>query len=546
MKSKKKNWSLLVGLVLIISVGFKSNFFEIAKQIEIYTSAFKHLNMYYINEINPAELTQKSLNHALKSLDPYTHFYDEQGVERARIKAMGEYGGIGLTVYYKKEDKTIIIREVLKGTPAEKAGLKPGDKILQIDDIVVKDFEGENASTLLKGLPKTKVHLKIKHQNKEKILEIERAKIETNPVPYYTMINNEIGYISFIKFNKKASSEVKKAFFKLKEQGMKKLILDVRANPGGYLSEAVNITNFFIEKDKKVVTTKAKTEKLSATYKTRNEPLDLEIPLVVLINNRSASASEIVSGSLQDYDRAVVVGERSFGKGLVQQYKKLPYGTQMKLTISKYYTPSGRCIQELDYANKDKDGNVPKFSDGTINKFKTEKGRIVYDGGGILPDVEIKKPKTTKTTQKLYRSTAFFNYVTHYFNTHASVKKPEEFLLNTQDYNDFKSYLIENYKDFKTTTENYLEKTKEKAQQEGLKKTLNSNIYKELLKELQKEKLKELDKNKEEIIYHLTEDIVQRYYYKEGVYKQKVAFDKTIKKAVEILNNPTQYKKILE
>lgn len=545
MKYKKIVWSLFIALAIIISVGFKSNFFEIAKQIEIYTSAFKHLNMYYIDEINAGELTQKSLNHALKSLDPYTRFYDEQGVEKARIRATGEYGGIGIVSHYNKESKTIIIREVLKGAPAETSGLKAGDKILQIDDVVVKEFEGEDVSALLKGLPKTKVTLKIQRQNNKKTVEVKRAKIETNAVPYYTMIDTEIGYISFIKFNRKASSEVKKAFFKLKKQGMKKLILDVRGNPGGYLGEAVNITNFFIEKGKKVVTTKAKTEKLSSTYKTRNEPLDLEIPVVILINNRSASASEIVSGSLQDYDRAVVVGERSFGKGLVQQYKKLPYGTQMKLTISKYYTPSGRCIQELDYANRDKEGNIPKFSENGINKFKTENGRTVYDGGGILPDIKIKKPKTTKTTKKLYSSIAFFNYVTHYFNTHPSIKKPEEFTLSSQDYINFKLYLANNYKDFKTNTETYLERAKKQAKKEGLKNGLGSN-YTILLKGIQQEKLKELDKNKEEIINNLTEEIVQRYYYKEGVYKQKVSFDKTIKKAVEILNDTAKYKKILK
>ena len=381
--NKIKKWIIGVFVVIFvaISASFQSDFFEIAKQIDIYTTVFKELNMYYIDEVNPAKLTHKSINHMLQSLDPYTVYYDEQGIEDARISATGEYGGIGTLVVFK--NNTLLVKELLKDSPAEDAGIKPGDKILKIDAILVTEFDEKGASTLLNGLPNTQVKLLIERQNKTFEVSVTRKKIDISPVPYFSMLDAEVGYISFIKFNEKAASEVKKAFLELKEQGMKKLIIDVRSNPGGLLNEAVKITNFFIPKDKVVVTTKSKIEKWSETFKTNAEPLDLDMPITILIDNRSASASEILAGSLQDYDRAVILGERSFGKGLVQQYRELSYGTQMKITISKYYTPSGRCIQELDYTNRDDQGNIPKFSDVGRETYKTKIGRMVNEGEGI-------------------------------------------------------------------------------------------------------------------------------------------------------------------
>ncbi|MFK5958106.1 MAG: S41 family peptidase [Lutibacter sp.] len=542
-KIKKIGIGIFLSVSVLVSIGFQSNFFEIAKQIDIYTTLFKELNMYYIDEVNPAKLTNNAINYMLKNLDPYTRYYDEQGVEGARIQQAGEYGGIGIITNYK--NKTLVIREIFKNSPAEKSGIKTGDKILRINDVIVKDFEGKGISTLLNGLPKTNVKLQIERQNKKIELEIIRKKIEINPVPYYTMLAAEVGYISFTKFNEKAASEVKKAFLELKEEGMKKLIIDVRNNPGGLLMEAVKITNFFIPKDKIVVTTKAKIDKWSDTFKTRNEPLDLEIPITILVNNRSASASEILAGSLQDYDRAVIVGERSFGKGLVQRYRELSYGTQMKITISKYYTPSGRCIQELDYTNRDDKGNIPKFSDAGREMYKTAIGRIVYGGGGISPDIKIKKPITTKTTEELLQSEAFFNFVTNYFYENKSIAAPSKFKLNKGIFNSLKVYLTKNNKAFETKTEVEFKKAKQKAVSENLNGNLDK-IYTELLKNIQLEKLKELDKNKEEILHKLTEEIVKRYYYDEGVYMQKSVFDSTIKEAVSILNNLDKYNSILK
>ena len=542
-KIKKLFIGIFVAISLLVSVGFQSDFFEIAKQIDIYTTLFKELNMYYIDEVNPAKLTNNAVNHMLENLDPYTRYYDEQGVEDARIEQTGEYGGIGAIAQFK--NNMLIIRELLKDSPAEKEGMKPGDKILKINDVIVKDYDEKGVLALLNGLPNTNIKLQIERQNKKIDLELTRKKIEVNPVPYYTMLDAEVGYISFTKFNEKAASEVKKAFLELKEDGMKKLIIDVRSNPGGLLMEAVKITNFFIPKNKIVVTTKAKIEKWSETFSTQDEPLDLEIPVVILVNNRSASASEILAGSLQDYDRGVIIGERSFGKGLVQRYRELSYGTQMKITISKYYTPSGRCIQELDYTNRDAKGNIPKFSDAGRETYKTEIGRTVYGGGGILPDIEVEKPTTTETTETLLNSDAFFNYVTNYFYENTTIAEPSKFELNDTDFNSLKKYLSKNNDAFETKTEAHFKEAKQKAISEHLDGSLDQT-FTELLDKIQLEKLIELDKNKEEILHKLTEEIVKRYYYDEGVYMQKASFDTNIIKAMSILNNNEAYNSILK
>jgi len=543
--SKIKKWILGVFVVASIgvSVAFQSDFFEIAKQIDIYTTLFKELNKYYIDEVNPAKITNNAVNHMLSNLDPYTKYYDEQGVEDARIRSTGDYGGIGAVSRFN--NKKLTIREILKNAPAEKAGLKPGDEILKVGDILVKDFDSEGISSLLNGLPNTTINLQIERQNKVMNIEVIRKKIEINPVPFYTMLDSEIGYISFTTFNEKASTQIKEAFLELKEEGMKKLIIDVRSNPGGLLNQAVKISNLFIPKDKVIVTTKAKIEKWSQTFKTKEEPLDLEIPISILINSRSASASEILAGSLQDYDRAVIIGERSFGKGLVQRYLPLSYGTQMKITISKYYTPSGRCIQELDYTNRDDKGNIPKFSDKGRTIYKTQKGRTVYGGGGILPDIEIKKPTTTETTKTLLKSDAFFNYVTDYFYNNITIAAPSKFNLNNTDYSNLKTFLSTHQTDFETKTETAFNNANVKATADNLSDNLTKS-YEALLSAIHSEKLNELDKNKVEILNNLTEEIVKRYYYEEGVYQQKTVFDTTILKAVSILNNSNTYNKLLK
>jgi carboxyl-terminal processing protease len=437
---KKKTLVLLLIGTIFLTYSFKSNFFEVAKQIEIYNTLFKELNMYYVDEINPAEFTNKAIKNTLKNLDPYTNFYTEQDVETAKIKRAGAYGGIGVAVYYTK--KGIEIREIYKGFSADKAGLKVGDVITSIDNQSIINMGREQLSMFLKGTPNSTFSIEYERQGNLVKKEITRDKIILNPVPFSEMIDEETGYIVLTSFSEKASSEVKKAYRKLKKAGMTKLIFDLRSNPGGSLLESIRISNFFLPKGKEIVRTKAKIKKWSNTYKTKNNPLDLEIPIVVLVNERSASASEIVSGSLQDYDRAVIMGKRSFGKGLVQRYRELMYGTQLKLTISKYYTPSGRCIQELDYENRDaKTGKVPKFSETGINAFKTANGRTVYDGGGILPDVEINTSKRNKTTEELLKTKAIFNFALRYFYENPTIESLEDFNIKKVNFNEFTRYL---------------------------------------------------------------------------------------------------------
>ena len=538
-----KNKIIAISLIVAVSISFsyKSDFFEIAKQVEIYTTLFKELNLYYIDEVNPAEVTERAINDVLQNLDPYTRFYDEQGVEDAKIKREGQYGGVGASIVYREGN--LIVREIYQDYPAHKAGLLAGDKILKINNTILKNQSEEITRAMLKGLPNTTIKVQVERQNKKLDFNITRETIEINPVPFYGMVDEEVGYISFIKFNSKASKEVKAAFLDLKSQGMKQLIIDVRHNPGGLLNEVIKIVNFFVPKDKVVVTTRAKLDKWSNTLKTRSQPIDTEIPIAILIDNRSASASEILAGALQDYDRAVIIGERSFGKGLVQRSRKLSYGTQLKLTISKYYTPSGRCIQELDYTNRDqKTGVVPKFSDGKVSAFKTEKGRTVYDGGGVMPDVEVKKPAQTVATEKLLTSDALFNYVTSYYYKNPKISKAEDFVLNDKEFNSLKEYLKNNPKNYELSSEKALKKVIEKLEKDDINIKLQ---YDSLLNQLQLEKLSLLDKNKDEILDQLTSKIVNRYYFMEGEYQQKIKFDKDIKESVKILKNQKQYNSIL-
>jgi len=533
----KKTFLVLFVLAICVSYSFKSTFFEVAKQIEIYNTLFKELNMYYINEINPAELTNKAIKNTLKDLDPYTNFYNEQDVEDAKIRREGEYGGIGISVYYSK--KGIQINEVYKGFSADKAGLKVGDIIISIDGQSLNNMEREELSTFLKGAPNSTIIIQIQRQGETIEKEISREKISINPVPFSEMIDAETGYILLTRFNSKASSEVKKAFRKLKKAGMKKLVFDLRSNPGGSLLESINISNFFLPKGKIIVSTKAKVKKWSTTYRTTNKPLDLEIPIVVLVNERSASASEIVSGSLQDYDRAVIMGQRSFGKGLVQRYRELTYGTQLKVTISKYYTPSGRCIQELDYANRDKNGNVPKFSEQGINEYKTSNGRTVFDGGGVTPDVIIKSSKRTKATETLLKSRAIFNFSTNYYYQNSQIEDVANYDFRDTDFKNFVKYLQID------TTFQTKQEALFKVAYNASQTTIISKEYNKIKEKLFKEKVFEISKNKDILKRKLKEEILNRYYYKEGVYRHNLKNDLTIKEAVILLQNQDNYEQLL-
>ncbi|QXP73091.1 S41 family peptidase [Tenacibaculum sp. AHE15PA] len=539
MKNRKV---LFFSALIIISLlfSFQSRFFEIAKQIEIYNNLFKELNINYIDEINPGELTNKAIKNTLKSLDPYTNFYDEQEVEDARIRREGEYGGIGITTFYTK--KGIVIAEVYKGFSADKAGLKAGDIITTVNDQKLVELEKSQYSQMIKGTPNKELSLIILRNNIVKKISLKLDKVIVNPVPFYDMIDAETGYIILTRFtSQKATQQVSKAFSELKEKGMKKLVFDLRSNPGGSLFDAVNITNLFIPKGLKVVDTRGKIKKNSRTYKTNQEPLDTEIPIVVLINGRSASASEIVSGALQDYDRAVIMGERSFGKGLVQRYFKLNYGTQMKATISKYYTPSGRCIQELDYANRDaKTGKVPKFSDGAVNLFTTRNGRTVYEGGGVTPDIKMDFSKKNTVTKKLLKSRAIFNFATDFTNENPNLNT-ENYLFKTTDFNNFKEYLLNKDTVF-VTKEEQLFKTAYLSVKNNVTILPEYNAISQKLKE---EKVSKIALNEDVLSKEIQNEIIERYTYKEGVFKHQLKNDETISKAVDLLKNQKKYNTIL-
>lgn len=534
--SKKTVFVLFVGTVFVF-FSFKSNFFEVAKQIEIYNTLFKELNMYYIDEINPAELTNKAIKNTLKDLDPYTVFYDAQDIEDARIRKEGEYGGIGVSVYYLKTG--IQINEIYKGYSADRAGLKVGDIIISIDEQPLKNMERDQLSLFLKGSPNSIFSIEILRQGELLKKEITRDKITVKAVPFAEMIDAETGYIALTRFNNNASFEVKKAFQKLKNQGMQRLVFDLRSNPGGSLLQSVNIANFFLPKGNVIVKTKAKVKKWSTTYRASNEPLDLEIPIVVLINGRSASASEIVSGALQDYDRAVIMGERSFGKGLVQSYRKLTYGTQLKVTISKYYTPSGRCIQELDYANRDSEGVVPKFSEQGIQEFKTSNGRIVFDGGGILPDVKIKTSNITEATNTLLKSKAIFNFSTHYYYQNLQIASVTNFDFKEGDFKKFTKYLKLDTT-FRTKQESLFSDAYHSITTQNI-----STEFKGIQEKLLEDKIAEISKNKDILKKRLKEEIIKRYYYQEGVYLHHLKNDSIIKEAMMLLQNQDTYKRLL-
>ena len=534
---KRRTVLVFLGATLFLLFSFKSKFFEVAKQIEIYNTLFKELNMYYIDEINPAEITAKAIKNTLKDLDPYTNFYNEQDVEDAKINREGEYGGIGVAVYYTK--KGIQISEVYKGYSADKAALKAGDVIISVNNQSLKNMERDQLSVFLKGIPKSVFSVEIERQGSIIKKELTRDKVVVKAVPFFDMIDEETGYLILTRFNDKASSEVKKAYTYLKTKGMKKLIFDLRSNPGGSLLESINISNFFLPKGKTIVSTKAKVKKWSNTYKSTNDPLDIEIPIVVLINGKSASASEIVSGSLQDYDRAVIMGERSFGKGLVQRYRKLTYGTQLKVTISKYYTPSGRCIQELDYANRDKNGKVPKFSDSGINEFKTSNGRLVFDGGGVSPDVKIETSKITEASKKLISTRAIFNFVTDYFYKNSSIKDIENFEFKESDFKQFVNYLKIDTT-FKTDQESLFKIAYVSSKQKEIRKE-----YLQIKNKLFKDKIEEVSKNKDILTSIIEDEILERYYYKEGVYRSNLKNDTVIFEAFKLLKNESKYKEIL-
>jgi carboxyl-terminal processing protease len=530
---------LMAAGIFLTATGFKTDFFEIAKQIEIFTTLFKELNMNYVDETNPASLMDTAIKSMLQDLDPYTQFLNEQDVEAFKISNAGEYSGIGAMVR-SYADKLVIV-EPYKGYPADKAGLKAGDEIVKIGDIAVADFK-DDATELLKGADRSSVMVTYRRQGQLATASLEREAIEIDAVPYYHMADDQTGYIVLSRFNAKASEQTRAALQDLKGQGAQRIILDLRNNPGGLLSEAINVTNLFVPKGELIVTTKSKVKKFNQEYKTRNAPEDTEIPLVVLINGRSASASEIVSGGLQDLDRAVIMGARSFGKGLVQRPLKLTYGTQLKVTISRYYTPSGRCIQALDYRNRDAEGNALRTTE--FREFTTRNGRRVTDGGGVVPDVEIEKLGSNELIQALQEGQVIFDFATDYYYSHAH-EGVADFQLDPDTYGDFLSFVNRSDFSFETRTEKALQEALSHKEDVIFSGAVESD-FKALLAQVEKQKLKALDTYSGEIQKLLEDEIITRYFYREGLYDYYLTHDPSIMAARELLGNPSAYGKILQ
>ena len=531
----------ILSVFLLIGVSFKDDFFEISKQIEIFTTLFKTINQNYVDDTNPAELMDKAIKSMLADLDPYTNYFNEQDVIKFKINNTGEYTGIGAMIT-RKEDK-LIIKEPYKGFPADKAGLKAGDEITQIGDVLLVDFK-DDASQLMKGAKGTKININYLRQGKPMSTQLILDEVAVKAVPFYGMVDDKTGYIVLSQFNQKASYETKEALEKLKDDGATQIVLDLRGNPGGLLNEAVTICNLFVPKNEIIVTTKSKNSKYNNTYKTNKDPIDTEIPLVVIVDGKSASASEIVSGALQDLDRAVVIGSRSFGKGLVQRPIDLTYGTQVKVTISKYYTPSGRCIQALNYSQKDKNGKAIRTEEKNFNAFKTKKGRIVYDGGGILPDIVLENTKTSAIAEALQQNDGIFNYVTYYYYKNPTLgdKIPS---LTDADLNDFKAFLKREKIAFDTETEVALKSTLEKAKKENVDAAIATE-YQQLLSALEKSEETLIDKNQKEIKNLILDEIIKRYQYKEGLYQYYIKSNFEIKKSIEVLNDKSHYNSILK
>jgi carboxyl-terminal processing protease len=537
---KRIIFPVLALVILFTTASFKNDFFEIAKQIEIFTTMFKELNMNYVDEVTPATLMDKAIKGMLEDLDPYTVYWNEQEVQDARIKNSGTYTGIGASVRTLK-DKILVV-EPFQGYPADEAGLKAGDEIIKIGSTVLSDFD-DDAGELLKGASGTTVELTFLRQGKTQTTSLTRKKVAVKAVPFYKFLDDNIGYIVLTKFNRNTTRETKKALEELKADGATKIILDLRGNPGGLLNEAINIVNLFVPKGEVITTTKSIIEKYNKTYSTRMDPVDTEIPLVVLVNGRSASASEIVSGGLQDLDRAVIVGARSFGKGLVQRPKKLTYGTQLKVTISRYYTPSGRCIQALDYWNRDENGDPIRLKPKEFNSFKTKGGRTVYDGGGILPDIEVETAEFSPITTALLKDNAIFDYATKYYYDN-EMSDWSNFKFSETNFQDFLKFLKQNDFSYETETEKEFAEALRRSEDDDLKKEIEAS-YRQLSASIDNAKEKALVNKKAEIMSLLSDEILKRYFYREGLYNYQVKNNPEILEAIAVLNDANRYNRIL-
>lgn len=547
----KLRW--LVAMMLVLGAvafwGFKSGdsrSFQIAKNLDVFNSIVKELDLFYVDTINPDKTIREGIDAMLYSLDPYTEYYPEDDQSELEQMLKNSYGGIGSIITWDAKLKRSVIAEPYEGMPAATSGLKAGDVLMAIDG---KDLAGKNnqeVSEMLRGQVGTGFKLTVQRPGTEKPLDFDivRRSIQLPIIPYYTVLDNQIGYINLSTFSGNPSKEFKQAFLDLKKKGITSLVIDLRNNGGGLLDEAIEIANFFLPRGKVLVTTKGKIKQASNTYKTLREPLDLDIPLAVLVNSSTASSSEILAGSLQDLDRAVIVGNRTFGKGLVQTTRMLPYGGTMKLTTSKYYIPSGRCVQAIDYKHRNEDGSVGRIPDSLTTVFHTAAGREVRDGGGVTPDIEVKQDKLPNILFYLVNDNLIFNYATQYCLKHASIAEPEKFVITDADYADFKEMVKKADFKYDQQTEKILKSLKEMAEFEGYL-TDASKEFDALEKKLTHNLDRDLDYFSKDIKNMIALEIVKRYYYQRGAIIEQLKDDDDLKKAVEILTSPEEYRKML-
>ena len=543
---------LAAALVVVAFFSFKSGDdrnFQIAKNLDTFNSIVKELDMFYVDTLDPNKTVREGIDYMLSSLDPYTEYYPEDDQAELQQMLNASFGGIGSLITYNQKLKRSMIAEPFEGTPAAKIGLKAGDILMEIDG---KDLAGKNnqeVSQMLRGAVGTSFKLKVERPDEKggtRPLEfnIVRQTIQTPMFPYATIFNKNVGYINLSTFSGTPSKDFKKTFLRLKKEGITSLVIDLRGNGGGRLEEAVEIANFFLPRGKVIVTTKGKTKQASNTYKTLREPLDLDIPITVLVNGGTASASEILSGAFQDFDRAVIVGSRTFGKGLVQTTRPLPYGGVMKLTTSKYYIPSGRCVQAIDYKHRNEDGSVGIIPDSLTTVFHTAAGREVRDGGGVMPDIEVKQEKLPNILFYLVRDNLIFDYATQYCLKHPSIPSPQEFKVTDADYNDFKAMVKKADFKYDQQSEKIMKTLKEAAKFEGYLDEASEEI-KALEKKLTHNLDRDLDYFSKDIKSMIADEIIKRYYYTRGGIIQQLKDDDGLQAALKILADPVKYKETL-
>ena len=543
MKRSKK-LLLIAGIVVValipIAATTSNSYFEVTKNLDIFTTLYKELNTYYVDTLNPEKLMHSGINDMLDGLDPYTDYIPEEDMDDYRTQTTGKYGGIGAVIGTKGE--WVTVTEPYEGFPADKAGLRAGDRILSIDGKDAKNYKTDQVSAMLKGKPGTDVNVKISRRVKdgkdeEFMVKMTREEIKIKNVPYFGVIGDNIGYIRLGGFTERAGAEVKTALETLESKNkLKGLIFDLRGNPGGLLNEAINVANVFVDKNIQVVSTKGKIDDWNKAFFSLNDPVDLKLPMVVLADGGSASAAEIVSGSLQDLDRAVIMGQRTFGKGLVQSTRSLPYNAKLKITTAKYYIPSGRCIQAINYAERNEDGSVKRIPDSLKVAFKTKNGRTVYDGGGIDPDVALEPEKFSKITISLITKNHLSDYATEYRINHDKISDPRTFTLTDAEYNDFVTWVSKKDYDYTTKSEKLLKDLKESAEKEKYYDAIKDD-YEAMSKTMIHDKSHDLEKEKPQIKSLLEEEIVSRYFLNSGRIQASFKDDPEIKKAVELLGN---------